>query len=89
MKAALPKLANAANLKNLTLGEIIETGSETMQFMEVKGRGESDGMTLVVVVTGFEAQKGRFFALVSVGLEKTDKKYAKDYEAIAGSIEPL
>ncbi len=89
LKAALPQLAKSANLKNFKLGEIIETGSEAMQFVEVKGRGESDGMTLVVVVTGFEAQKGRFFALFSVGVEKTEKKYAKDYEAIAASIEPL
>ena len=89
LKAMLPELAKSAGLKKFKLGGIEETQSDAMQFAEVKGRGESDGIPLVVVVTGFEAQKGRFFALLSVGAENTEKKYAKDYEAIAASIEPL
>ena len=89
LRAALPKIVEGTGFNNVKVGEVEETGSDTMKFLEVKGHGESDGMPLVVIVTGFEAQKGRFFALLSVGLEKTDKKYAKDYEAIAASIEPL
>ena len=89
LRTALPQLANSAGLKNFKLGEVEETEGAAMRFLEVKGRGESEDVTLVVVVTGFEAQKGRFFALLGVGPEKTDKKYAKDYEGIAGSIEPL
>ena len=89
LKAALLKVAEGTGLKNMKVGEVEETGSDTMKFLEVKGHGEADGMQLVVVVTGFEAQKGRFFALLGVGLEKMDKKHAKDYESIAASIEPL
>jgi len=89
LRAALPQLAKSAGLKNFKLGPVEDTESETMKFAEVKGSGEADGLTLVVVVTGFEAQKGRFFALLSVGLESTQKKHAKDFEAIAASIEPL
>lgn len=89
LRAALPQLAKSAGLKNFKLGEVEETESDVMKFAEVKGRGESDGIPLVLVVTGFEAQKGRFFALLSVGSENTQKKHAKDFEAIAASIEPL
>ncbi len=89
LRAALPQLAKSAGLKNFKLGPVEDTESDTMKFAEVRGQGESDGLTLVVVVTGFEAQKGRFFALLSVGLENTQKKHAKDFEAIAASIEPL
>ena len=89
LRAALPRLAKSAGLKNFKMGEVEDTESDTMKFAEVKGSGEADGLTLVVVVTGFEAQKGRFFALLSVGLESTQKKHAKDFEAIAASIEPL
>ncbi len=38
---------------------------------------------------GSKRRRASFFALFSVGVEKTEKKYAKDYEAIAASIEPL
>ena len=89
LRATLPQLAKSAGLKNFKLGPVEDTESDTMKFAEVKGSGEADGLTLVVVVTGFEAQKGRFFALLSVGLESTQKKHAKDFEAIAASIEPL
>ena len=89
LKAALLKVAEGTGLKKMKVGEVEETGSETMKFLEVKAHGESDGLQLVVVVTGFEAQKGRFFALLGVGLEEMDKKHAKDYESIAASIEPL
>lgn len=89
LREALPLLANPKDLKTFKLGQVEETESDTMKFAEVKGRGEVDGVPLVVVVTGFEAQKGRFFALLSAGSERTQKKHAKDFEAIAASIEPL
>ncbi len=89
LRATLPQLAKSAGLKNFKLGEVEDTESDTMKFAEVKGSGEANGLALVIVVTGFEAQKGRFFALLSVGLESTQKKHAKDFEAIAASIEPL
>jgi len=89
LRAALPKVLEGTGLKNLKLGEVEETGSDTMQFLEAKGQGDSEGTQLVVVITGFEAQKGRFFALLRVSLVKEDKKHAKDYESIAASIEPL
>ena len=89
LKAALPQLANAANLKNFKIGDVEDTESESLRFAEVRGEGKADGETIVVVVTGFEPQKGRFFALLSVASKQADKKHAKDYEAIAASIEPL
>ena len=89
LRDALPKMLEGTGLKNLKLGEVEETASDTMQFLEAKGKGDSDGTQLAVVITGFEAQKGRFFALLRVGLAKDDKKHGKDYESIAASIEPL
>lgn len=89
LRAALPELAKSAGFKKFKMGEVEETGSDTMQFLEVKGRGESDGLPMTVVVTGFEAEKGRFFALLGVGAGQSEKKYAREYEALAASIEPV
>lgn len=89
LRGALPELAKSAGLKNFKMGDVEETGSDTMQFLESKGTGESDGLPMTVVVTGFEAQKGRFFALLGVGTVHSNKKYARDYEALAASIEPM
>jgi hypothetical protein len=89
LRAALPELAKSAGLKKFKVGEVEETGSDTMQFLEVEGHGESDGLPMTVVVTGFEAEKGRFFALLGVAAGQSEKKYARDYEALAASIEPV
>lgn len=89
LRAALPELAKGAGLKNFKMGDVEETGSDTMQFLEAKGTGESDGLPMTVVVTGFEGQKGRFFAMLGVGTVQSSKKYARDYESLAASIEPL
>ena len=83
-------MASGASLKNFKIGDVEGTeNGNGVQFTDVKGHGTADGTTFVVVVTGFEPQKGRFCAMVSAGSEKADKKHAKDYEAIAASIEPL
>ena len=89
LKARLPEVVKSATLKNIKLGVIRETESDTMQFLEVNGRGESDGEMLVVTMTGFQVGKGRFFAMLGFGTHATQKKYGKDYEAIAASIQPL
>ncbi len=86
----MPNLARGAGLKNFKAGAIVDNeNSNGVGFAEIKGRGEADGTPLVVVVTGFQAQPGRFYALLSVGTQQTDKKHASDYEEIASSIEPL
>lgn len=93
LKTVLPELAKSmasgASLKNFKLGEVESTASESLSFSEVKGHGMADGMAFMVVVTGFEPQKGRFYAMVSAGTDKAEKKHASDYEGIAASIEPL
>ena len=82
LKAALPQLANGAGLKNFKAGNVEDTeNGNGLRFAEVKGRGEADGTPIVVVVTGFQPQSGRFYALLSVGTEEADKKHAGDYEA--------
>ena len=93
LNAELPELAKSmasgAKLKNFRIGDVEGTESGSLRFAEVKGQGKADGVGFVVVVTGFEPQKSRFYAMVSAGSEQVDKKHAKDYEAIAASIEPL
>jgi hypothetical protein len=94
LKAELPQLARSmasgASLKDFKMGDLdtTENGSR-IRFIGAKGKGNADGAPFVVLVNGFEAQKGRFYALVTAGLEKADKKHANDYEGIAASIEPL
>jgi hypothetical protein len=94
LKAELPQLAKSmasgARLKVFKMGDLdtTENGSG-VRFIGAKGAGKADGMTFVVLANGFEAQKGRFYAMVTAGLEKADKKHANDYEGIAASIEPL
>jgi hypothetical protein len=86
----LPNLAKSAGLKNFKAGTVEGTeNANGVQFAEIKGRGETDGTPLVVVITGFQAQPGRFYALFSVGTEKTDRKHGSDYEGIVASIELL
>jgi hypothetical protein len=83
-------MASGANLRSFKLGEVRGTENEGgVQFSEVKSHGMADSTPFVVVVTGFEAQKGRFYAMVSAGTDKADKKHASDYEGIAASIQPL
>ena len=94
LKAELPQLAKSmasgARLKVFKMGDLdtTENGSG-VRFIGAKGAGKADGMTFVVLANGFEAQKGRFYAMVTAGLEKADEKHANDYEGIAASIEPL
>ena len=84
LNAELPQLARSmasgASLKNFKMGDIEGTeNGNGLQFAEVKGHGAADGLTFVVVVTGFEPQKGRFCAMVSAGSAEADKKHAGDY----------
>lgn len=94
LKAELPNLAKSmssgASLENFKIGDvdITENGSG-VRFIGVTGKGKADGATFVVLVNGFEPQKGKFFAIVTAGLEKADKKHHNDIEAISASIEPL
>lgn len=94
LKAELPELVkamgSAGDVKNFKIGDVEGTGNESgVEFAEVKGNGKVGDVGFTVVVTGFEPQKGRFFAMLSAGSAEADKKHAKDYEAIAASIEPL
>ena len=43
----------------------------------------------MVMVHAFEAKKGKFYAIVTAGSPKDDKKHEKAYDAITASIEPL
>jgi len=65
LKAELPNLAKGAGLKNFKAGAVEDTANGNgVGFAEIKGRDEADGTPLVVVVTGFQAQSGRFYALL-------------------------
>ena len=94
LKAALPDLAKSmakgAKIKDFKLGDV-ETGKngEGIPFMGVTGDGKVEGMDFVVMVHAFEPQKGKFYAIVTAGSAKEDKKHEKQYDDITASIEPL
>ena len=94
LKAALPDLAKSmaegAKLKGFEVGDVeTDKNGNGVTFTGIRGDGKSDGTDFVVFVHGFEAKKGKFYALVSAGSAKADKKHEKNYDAITASIEPL
>ena len=94
LRAALPELAKSmadgAKLKGFEVGDVdTDKNGHGVTFTGIRGDGTSDGTDFVVFVHGFEPQKGKFYALVSAGSEKADKKHEKNYDEITASIEPL
>ncbi len=94
LKAALPKLAktmaDGAKLKNFATSDVeSDKNGNGISFSGIAGQGEMEGTDFVVFVHGFETKKGKFYALVTAGSEKADKKHEKNYDAITASIEPL
>ena len=55
----------------------------------IRGDGKTDGIDFVVLVHAFEAQKGKFYAIVTAGSKKADEKHEKEYDSITASIEAL
>ena len=94
LKAALPGLAKSmadgAKLKSFEVGDVeTDKNGNGITFTGIRGDGKADGTDFVVFVHGFEAKKGKFYALVSAGSAKADKKHEKNYDAVTASIEPL
>ena len=94
LRAALPDLAKSmadgAKLKSFEVGDVdTDKNGNGVTFTGIRGDGKVDGTDFVVFVHGFEPQKGKFYALVSAGSAKADKKHEKNYDAITASIEPL
>ena len=94
LKAALPKLANSmaggAKLTDFELGDIdTSTNGNDVHFAGIRGDGKVEGIDFVVLVHGFEAKKGKFYAIVTAGTKKADKQHEKDYDSITASIQPL
>ena len=94
LKAALPKLvkgaAEIAKIKDLKLGDI-ETGKNGsgISFIGLRGDGTFEGTDFVVMIHAFEAKKGKFFAIVTAGSAKEDKRHEKQYDEITASIDPV
>ena len=94
LRAALPKLAKAmadsAKLKNFETGDVEKdkNGSD-IPFWGLRGDGKTEGIDFMVMVHAFEPKKGKFYAIVTAGSAKDDKKHEKAYDSITASIEPL
>jgi hypothetical protein len=94
LKAALPKLAKSmaegAKIKDFQLGDVdTSTNGNDVSFTGITGDGKVEGIDFVVMVHAFEPKKGKFYAIVTAGSAKADKKHEKDYDAITASIEPI
>jgi hypothetical protein len=94
LKEALPDLAKSGGeggkVKDFQLGKIETSKNDNgVSFMGVTGDGKVEGEGFLIVVHGFEAPKGKFYAIVTAGSEKADSKHTKNYDAIFDSIEPL
>jgi hypothetical protein len=84
------KMAAGAKIKNLELGDVESSKNEQkVAFVGISGEGKSAGVDYVVVLQAFEPQKGKFYAIMTIGTKKADKKHESDYEAIYSSITPL
>jgi hypothetical protein len=94
LKAAVSDLAKemakAAKIEDFELGKV-ETGKNgsDISFTGVRGDGKVAGTDFVVLVHGFEAKKGKFYAIVTAGSSKADKKHVDEYDDITASIEAL
>ena len=94
LKAVVPKLAasmaSGAKIKNFEVGEVeSSTNGNGIRFTGIRGDGKTEGTDFVVLVHAFEAQKGKFYALVTAGSAKADTKHEKEYDSITASIEAL
>lgn len=94
LKALLPeiakKMAEGAKIKNLELGDVDSTKNENgVPFIGIRGDGKSEGTEFVLVMQGFEPQKGKFYAILTASSAKADDKHEKDYDAIYDSIKPI
>ena len=94
LRAALPKLAKAmadsAKLKEFETGDLEkDTNGNDIPFWGLRGDGKTEGIDFMVMVHAFEPKKGKFYAIVTAGSAKADKKHEKAYDAITASIEPL
>lgn len=84
------KMAAGAKIKNLELGDIEVTKNEQkVSFIGISGEGKAAGVDYVVVLHAFEAKKGKFYVIMTIGTKAADKKHEDDYEAIYSSITPL
>ena len=94
LKAALPELANAMadeiKLEDFELGDTMtDQNGNGVSFSGIMGDGKADGIEFVIMVHGFEAQKGRFYALVTAGTPQSDAKHEKEYDDVTASITPI
>ena len=94
LRASLPKLANAmadsVKLKNFELGDVEkDKNGNDVSFYGLRGDGKTEGIDFMVMVHAFEAKKGKYYAIVTAGSAKADKKHEKAYDSITASIESL
>ena len=90
----MPKLVKGAaeigKIKDLKLGDI-EPGinGSGISFCGLRGDGNFEGTDFVVMIHAFEPKKGKFYAIVSAGSAKEDKRHEKQYDEITASIDPV
>ncbi len=94
LKVILPtvakSMADGAKLKDFELGDIdSDKNGNDIAFTGIRGDGKVEGVDFVVLVHAFEAQKGKFFAIMTAAPEKDDSYNEKDYDAITASIEAI
>jgi hypothetical protein len=94
LRTALPKLAKSmadgAEIKKFELGDVeTDKNGNGISFTGIRGDGKVAGVDFVVLVHGFEPRKGKFYAIVTAGSRKSDKKHEKAYESITASIESI
>jgi hypothetical protein len=90
LPAVAKKMAAGAKIKNLELGDIETSKNDhKVSFTGRSAEGKSDGVKFVIVLHAFEPQKGKFYAIMTIGTKEADTKHEKAYEAIYSSIQPL
>ena len=94
MKEALPQLAKAiaakSKLTDLEVGDIEDsTNGNKVPFTGLRADAKSGNTALVIILHAFEPKKGKWYVILTVGTEETDKAHEDDYTAIYDSIQTL
>lgn len=93
LKAQLPEIletfADGAKVKDLERGEVESTKNKNgVRFTGIRGTGTSSGIDFNFQVQGLEAQKGKFYVIMTSCLKQSADQHEKDYAAIYNSINP-
>ena len=90
LPAAAKDFAAGSKITDLQTADMEDLkNSNDVSFNGLVGKGMKKDLVAVIVVSAFEAQKGKWYMVVTLGTEAGDKAYSDEYTAMVDSIQPL